>query len=194
MVMSTVPRKVPGPRGEKEVVKVVLVGYLAVGKTSLRKRLVSETFSANYLATLGVDFATKRLVIDDQVVELQIWDIAGQKNYYSVADRFLKNSDAALLVYDLTNKSTLEHLESRMEQIKANNENEEPVFLVIGNKMDLQEPEMTKEEINNYFIEKGIEFEEPIKTIFTSAKTGENVEHAFKLLGKMVMKRKMLSN
>lgn len=194
MVMNTVPRKVPGPRGDKEVVKVVLVGYLAVGKTSLRKRLVSETFSANYLATLGVDFATKRLVIDDQVVELQIWDIAGQKNYYSVADRFLKNSDAALLVYDLTDTATLEHLQDRMEQIKEANGEEEPVFLVIGNKLDLQEPEMNTEEINDYFVEHGIKFDEPIQTVFTSAKTGENVEHAFKRLGKMVLNRKTLSN
>lgn len=191
--MSMTSRKVPGPRGDKMVIKCVLVGDIAVGKTSLRKRLVSETFSANYLATLGVDFATKKLVIDEQVVELQIWDIAGQPNYHSVADRFLKNSDAALLIYDLTKSETLDHLQDRMERIRELNENEEPVFIVVGNKLDLQEPELSPDEINKHFKNLGISFEEEFQVIFTSAKTGENVEQAFKVLGKRALAEKISS-
>jgi len=182
-------RKVPGPRDEKIVIKVVLVGDIAVGKTSLRKRLVSETFSANYLATLGVDFATKKLQVDDKPLELQIWDIAGQPNYHSVADRFLKNSDAALLVYDLNNNATLSHLKERMERIISLNKDEEPAFIVVGNKSDLCESDMTPSEINQYFADQGIKFDEPIQTIFTSAKTGENVELAFKRLGQKAIKK-----
>ena len=184
-------RKVPGPRGDKTVIKCVLVGDIAVGKTSLRKRLVSETFSADYLATLGVDFATKKLALRDQLVELQIWDIAGQPNYHSVADRFLKNSDAALLVYDINNPGTLKHLKNRMDRILELNKDEEPAFIVVGNKVDLKDPDMTPEEINNYFADLGITFDEPIQTVFTSAKTGHNVEEAFKILGKKALERKV---
>lgn len=189
--MSSAPRKVPDPRGDKSVIKCVLVGDIAVGKTSLRKRLVSETFSANYLATLGVDFATKKLVIGDNILELQIWDIAGQPNYHSVADRFLKNSDAALLVYDVTNNDSLAHLKDRMDRILELNEDEEPSFIVVGNKIDLQDPEHDANSINQYFKNLGIEFDTPIQTIFTSAKTGKNVEEAFKLLGKKTLNRQI---
>lgn len=189
--MSSHPRHVPSPAGDKTVVKVVLVGDIAVGKTSLRKRLVSETFSANYLATLGVDFATKKLNIDDQIVELQIWDIAGQPNYHTVADRFLTNSDAALLVYDVTSDESFIHLEKRMNKILELNEEDEPAFIVVGNKIDLQEPERTPQEIDQYFKERGLSFNHPIQSVSTSAKTGANVEEAFRMLAKKVLEEKI---
>lgn len=190
--MSATSRKVPGPRGDKTIIKCVLVGDIAVGKTSLRKRLVSETFSANYLATLGVDFATKKLNIDDHVVELQIWDIAGQPNYHAVADRFLKNSDAALLVYDLTNRETLTHLKDRMLKIRELNNKEEPTFIIVGNKLDLKQPVLTADEINDHFEELGISFNDEIRVVFTSAKTGENVTKAFKTLAKLTLSQKII--
>lgn len=188
--MSGAPRKVPSV-SNREIIKVVLVGDIAVGKTSLRKRLVSETFSANYLATLGVDFATKKLNIDDKICELQIWDIAGQPNYYSVADRFLTNSDAAILVYDVTNEASFDHLKGRMEKIIELSVDEEPVFIVVGNKTDLQDPQRSPEEVDQYFRSEGLVFADPIQTLFTSAKTGSNVEQAFKTLAKKTMAKKL---
>lgn len=170
-------------------IKCVLVGDISVGKTSLRKRLVSETFSDNYLATLGVDFATKKFNIDDQICELQIWDIAGQPNYHSVAERFLRNSDGAILVYDVSNPSSFEHLKGRLSSIQELNVDEEPVFLVVGNKIDLQDPKMGPDEINGYFVREGFDLKEPVQTMYASAKTGENVENVFRAIAKKALKR-----
>lgn len=184
--MSDLPEKNSDRQENKTIIKCVLVGDIAVGKTSLRKRFVSETFSENYLATLGVDFATKTLNIDDRICELQIWDIAGQPNYYTVADRFLKNSDAAILVYDVGNQTSFEHLKDRIEKIKELHD-QEPVFIIVGNKIDLQQPQMDPEMIDTYFKDLGFSYDEPIQTIFTSAKTGENVEKIFRVLAKKAM-------
>ena len=184
--MSDLPRMDSDREENKTTIKCVLVGDIAVGKTSLRKRFVSETFSENYLATLGVDFATKTVNIDDKICELQIWDIAGQPNYYTVADRFLKNSDAAILVYDVTNRDSFEHLKDRIEKMKELHD-QEPVFIIVGNKIDLQEPNMDPDMINTYFENLGFNYEEPIQSIFTSAKTGENVEKVFRNLAKKAL-------
>ena len=87
---------------KKVLLKVVILGDSGVGKTSLMNQYVNKRFSAQYKATIGADFLTKEVMIDDKLVTLQIWDTAGQERFQSLGVAFYRGADACILVYDIT--------------------------------------------------------------------------------------------
>jgi len=95
---------------KKVLLKLIILGESGVGKTSILNQYVSGKFSEEYKATIGADFLTKELTLDDKLVTLQIWDTAGQERFQSLGSAFYRGSDACVLVYDITNEQSFKKL------------------------------------------------------------------------------------
>jgi len=125
---------------KKVLKKVIILGDSGVGKTSLMGQYVHRKFTSQYKATIGADFLSKELSIDDKLVTLQIWDTAGQERFQSLGQAFYRGADCCVLVYDVTDSKSFENLDSwRDEFLGSSNppdENEFP-FVILGNKIDL---------------------------------------------------------
>ncbi|KAK3815739.1 MAG: small GTPase superfamily, partial [Linnemannia elongata] len=107
-----------------------------VGKTSLVVRYVQKTFSANCTSTIGASFMTKKLVVDNCKVRLQIWDTAGQERFRSMAPMYYRGANAAILVYDITSEESFRDMSSWVEELRKNM-TEDLIIHVVGNKLDL---------------------------------------------------------
>ncbi|KUF84732.1 Ras-related protein Rab-7a [Phytophthora nicotianae] len=88
---------------KKVLLKLIILGDSGVGKTSLMNQYVNQKFSNQYKATIGADFLTKEIMLDDKLVTMQIWDTAGQERFQSLGVAFYRGADACVLVYDITN-------------------------------------------------------------------------------------------
>ena len=165
------------------LLKYVIVGDASVGKSNLLLRYTHGQFRDEYQLTIGVEFGSNNIVIDNSVFRIQIWDTAGQENFRSITRSYYKNSACALIVYDITNRASFESLADWIEDCK--NSSPKTVFMVlIGNKCDLEQ----NREINE---EEGREFAEKNGMLFfeTSAKTGQNVEEVFKQSASNIAKK-----
>ena len=165
------------------LLKYVIVGDASVGKSNLLLRYSHGQFREEYQLTIGVEFGSNNIVIDNSVFRIQIWDTAGQENFRSITRSYYKNSACALIVYDITNRASFESLADWIEDCK--NSSPKTVFMVlIGNKCDLEH----NREINE---EEGREFAEKNGMLFfeTSAKTGQNVEEVFKQSASNIAKK-----
>ena len=155
------------------LLKYVIVGDASVGKSNLLLRYTHGQFREEYQLTIGVEFGSNNVLIDDKVYRIQIWDTAGQENFRSITRAYYKNSACALIVYDIARRSSFESISSWIEDCK--NSSPKSVYMVlVGNKSDLEENREVSEEEGRELAEKnGMIFFE------TSAKTGKNVEQVF---------------
>jgi len=175
--------------GQKLYLKVILAGEGAVGKTSLRRSYLGESFITNHLETIGADFASLPKTVNDISILYQIWDIAGQDIFEKVRMMYYRGALGALMVFDATKITTLKKLESWVKELEQGTERGIVPFFILGNKMDLitksrresVSDRVTKfiNELNKTYGSKGF----IIKYFETSAKTGENVQNAFEELG-----------
>lgn len=171
--------------------KVILIGPGAVGKTSLLHRFVENKFSFRYKLTIGADFLSKVIKgfpKSDTTCKLQIWDIGGQDRYKFLRASFFDGADGAMLVFDLTRWHTFEELNEWLTDLREFAGENVP-FALIGNKADLLG------EIGGDYDKEGAKLfakEEKGFFIETSAKTGDNVEIAFKDLTQKIIKIKGL--
>uniref|UniRef100_A0A336MPQ4 CSON004383 protein n=1 Tax=Culicoides sonorensis TaxID=179676 RepID=A0A336MPQ4_CULSO len=163
--------------------KVLVLGDVAVGKSSLANRYVNQTFSFEYKVTIGADFFLKQLQIGDNSITLQIWDTAGQERYDSFNRPFYRGADCALIVYDITDPRTFANLDKWFENLIENVQNTHSIdrrnipIAIVGNRLDLhklREVEYSKAEL--WCKRKQINYFE------VSAKTGENVDTVFDYL------------
>lgn len=166
-------------------VKIILLGDGEVGKTSLRRSFLGEEFSPNYIQTLGADFSYKETNVDGHLLGIQYWDIAGQAEFEFVHPTYFKSSLAAIVVYDVTNRSSFETVEKwikRYYTVVGFNDN--PI-LILGNKVDLEGNEDTVDCITEKEHDKLVSDLENMypKTTFldarTSAKMMVNIENSF---------------
>ncbi len=169
------------------VFKLVVLGDSAVGKTSLINRYVEHTFEKDYKPSLGVNIIIKELDIEDlnAKIRLILWDIAGQSKYDLSRKLFFQGSQGALLVYDMTRPITFENIDKKWLNDLKKFGNKELVYLLIGNKNDL-------EDLKKIPTDKGKDLANKLKAskfIETSAKSGENVEKAFENLVYNLMKK-----
>ncbi len=156
--------------------KLVFLGEQAVGKTSIITRFMYDTFDTTYQATIGIDFLSKTMYLDDRTVRLQLWDTAGQERFRSLIPSYIRDSSVAVVVYDITNKSSFQNCDKWIEDVRAERGNEVVVMLV-GNKTDLndkrqvttEEGEAKAKKLNVLFIE-------------TSAKSNHNIKQMFRKL------------
>jgi len=172
----------------KVIKKVCLLGDSSVGKTSLIKKYVYDTFDDKYIATIGTKTVKKELEVDyfgkPLDLTLMIWDILGQKEYKRMQAMSFQGTSAALMVVDITRPETLESLkEYWLPSLNKAVGNVPLVFL--ANKCDLvDEARLEASAIGELADEHGC------KHLLTSAKTGENVERAFIELGSAIIKGK----
>ena len=154
-------------------VKLLLLGDMAVGKTSLMMRLTDDEFNLNIIGTAGIDLKKKTLNIEGEDVKVLIYDTAGHERFRLIAKSQYKGSNGIVLIYDITDRKTFDNVSKWMEDIKENIDNKVEVMLV-GNKIDKTNDRLVKSEEGQALSEKfGVTFFE------TSAKTGEGVNSAF---------------
>lgn len=155
------------------IYKIVLVGDSGVGKTNLLLRYLKNKFDQNSKATVGVEFGSKNITIDNSIVKAQVWDTAGQERYRSITSAYYKGSHGALVVYDVTKIESFNNIDKWISDLR-NNTNEKLVIMLIGNKIDLDKERTVKSEEGQ---EKSNENE--VAYIETSALDSRNVEKAF---------------
>jgi len=165
---------------KKVLLKIVILGDSGVGKTSLMNQYVNKKFSSQYKATIGADFLTKEVMIDDKLVTLQIWDTAGQERFQSLGVAFYRGADACILVYDITSEKSFDQLNSWRTEFLSQANPRDPdnfPFVVIGNKVDKEaERRVPKSKASQWCKSKG---PKPISYFETSAKEAIKVESAF---------------
>ena len=162
-------------------IKIMVIGESLVGKTALITRYTNNSFSGTYLTTVGIDFQTKLLNINDKTIKVELWDTAGQERFRNIAKNYFQSSDGFLIVYDITSKSSFEKLSFWNEQVNLNAP-ENTKYIIVGNKKDLEEKREVKiEEGENFAKENKVKFYE------TSAKDGSNVNEVFELLAKEIV-------
>jgi len=159
--------------------KICLLGYHAVGKTSLVRRYVSSIFDENYLATLGVKVDSKTVSVGGQELLMLIWDIAGGENYFTVPMSYVKGAAGYLLVLDSTRAQTVERGMDIVRQI--NEELGALPAVVLLNKIDLVDQFQLTDDILKPV------FAMNCPVIRSSAKTGEGVEESFLELAKHLL-------
>jgi small GTP-binding protein len=159
--------------------KVCMVGAFATGKTSLVAKFVYSIFSENYQTTVGVKIDKKSLNINEQELNLILWDLYGEDEFQKVRMSYLRGSSGYLLVVDGTRHNTLEkafNLQKRVEETVG-----EVPFILVLNKWDAQDEwEIENTEIET-LVQKGW------NVIKTSAKTGLGVEEVFQTLAKKIL-------
>ncbi len=186
----------PSPKpGSTYVFKIVLLGDGAVGKTNLRKRYMGDHFTAEYIATVGADFAYYSTTVEhDGVVDtykFSIWDLAGQPKFSSVRPVFYAGAFGALICFDVTRENTFEHLNKWVEELIRHSHTEGTPIVVVANKMDLYDPNIHMDlgKVEEYIkeIEERLDHRFRVGYIETSALTGLNVKKAFEMLREYIM-------
>ena len=150
--------------------KIIFVGDAGVGKTTIISRIMDNPFSESYEPSIGVDFMSKNIKFHGQNIKLQMWDTAGQEKYKGLIPSYVRNSSVVFLVYDISSKMSFDNIPKWINFIKTI---ENTTLVLCGNKIDLSNREVTKEEGTNLAQKEGITFFE------VSAKTDENIKNMF---------------
>jgi len=165
--------------------KVIVVGDGDVGKTALFFRSSNDSFTGDYEKVIGVNYHIKTIDINTKEgpikVKLQLWDTGGLEKFTSIRPMYYRDSLGAVLVFDLTNSSSFEHIPQWIEDVRYNVKSEIPLLLV-GNKRDLiDQRKVTLEDINSLTRDFNLYYME------TSAKTGEGVDDCFYTLACLIL-------
>uniref|UniRef100_T1J3S8 Uncharacterized protein n=1 Tax=Strigamia maritima TaxID=126957 RepID=T1J3S8_STRMM len=163
--------------------KVVILGSQAVGKTSITIRYVDKKFSKKETPTIGASFFTSKMIVENVKVKLQIWDTAGQERFKSMAPIFYRNSNAAIIVFDITRENTFQDVYYWVNELRRNIE-EKVVLCLVGNKSDLEsERQVSFKDAFNYALSIDAQYME------TSALENNGIDEAFTLLGIAIVER-----
>ncbi|KAI9023677.1 ras family protein [Phycomyces nitens] len=157
--------------------KLVFLGEQSVGKTSLITRFMYDTFDNTYQATIGIDFLSKTMYLDDRTIRLQLWDTAGQERFRSLIPSYIRDSSVCVVVYDITNRNSFLNTTKWIDDVRAER-GTDVIIVLVGNKTDLNDKrQVTVEDGERKAREYNIMF------IETSAKAGYNVKALFRKIG-----------
>jgi len=159
-------------------IKVVLLGDSGVGKSSLVLRFVTDTFKPYSDSTIGASYMTKLINFENKAYKYMIWDTAGQEKYHSLAPMYYRNTQIAIIVYDITQKHTFLTVKKWIKELQQKGP-PDVLIAIVGNKQDLEDRRKVSynqvkayaDEINAFFIE-------------TSAKKNININELFINIGK----------
>ena len=163
--------------------KILILGDSNVGKTSLLLTYVDNYFPDSHVATIGIDYKIKEVIVNGLKLKLQIWDTSGQERFRSMTHTFLRSANGIAFVYDITNKKSFEGVKNWIKDAESNSPGFEKVL--IGNKTDLEGKREVSHDSSEKFASK-----KKIKTFETSAKTNINVNEPFDYLAKLIVKDK----
>lgn len=165
---------------EDLTLKFLTLGDPSVGKTSIMLRFTEDHFTASTMPTLGVEYKTRRIVLQGKSIKLQLWDTAGQeKHHRSIASAFYRRVVGFVLVFNWNDPKSFEHVQEWMGQIRQH-ASPSAVVCLVGNKADLVR-QVEFAEGQRLAASYGIQF------LSVSAKTGENIEKVFETLAAEVV-------
>jgi len=168
--------------------KVLVVGDIGVGKTSIIRRYVNRSFSTQYKTTVGVDFHLKTIKKGDQTVRLQLWDIAGQERFGSMTRIYYKDAIGAFVVFDISRPSTLDTVRRWKQDLdqKVNiREGEESIpVILLANKIDMGNNNKSRDEMDQLTKELGF-----IAWFETSAKLDKNIDSSVDFLLEIIERK-----
>ena len=166
-----------------EKIQLIMIGESGVGKTSLIRRYTNNIFNSTHLETIGIEFYNREERINDQIIQIKIWDTAGQEIFHSLTKNFYRKADGIIIVFDLSNKESFEKIHDWIKSIHDNIDTYKEIqIIIVGNKNDMEEErQVTKEEgvkISEYF---------EIPYFEASAKNGNGVRtFMMKIIGDIV--------
>ncbi|HUW90776.1 MAG TPA: GTP-binding protein [Candidatus Nanopelagicaceae bacterium] len=165
--------------------KLILGGDGAVGKTSMVHRYVENEFATDYKSTIGTSIMKKECTFKEleSIVRFVIWDLAGQAQFKRVRQSYLANAEAGILVYDVTNRSSFENIDKNW-YIEIKKASPNIALILVGNKIDLESERVVSRDEGEALAQKLT-----LTYIETSAKTGENINDAFKMLALQIINR-----
>ena len=164
--------------------KIILLGDSNVGKSSLLRRAIKGTFDSVNSPTIGYEFFSLNVKIEESIITLQIWDTCGLEIYRSLISAFYRNGSLVILVFSIDTKDSFDNIESWINEIKTKCSPDIIMFL-IGNKADLEDKRVVTKEMVETFCE-NYKFSLCLET---SAKTGVNAEKIFIEAAKMLYRK-----
>ena len=153
--------------------KVVFLGDQSVGKTSIIHRFIYDAFDENYQATIGIDFMSHKMYVEDKIIILNLWDTAGQERFKSLIPSYIKDSAVAIVVFDITSRQSFQSVDKWIEDAK-NLRDDDVLLILAGNKADLSDQrQVTTQEAQEYATKRNIMYFE------VSARQGTNITNCF---------------
>ena len=173
--------------GPRVMIKMAVLGDTAVGKTNLLNCYVHKKFDSRYKSTIGSDFVSKSVTIDGSNATLQLWDTAGQERFSSLGVAYLRGSEALILVFDVTNQESFEHLSSWMEEFVSAC-GKKPIVL-LGNKCD-GDLDPSRRAITTATAKRWCQLNGDITYFETSARDSINVDTAFEYIAQQAFRER----
>ncbi len=177
--------------------KVVLIGDVITGKTSILQRYCDNTFSPHCKVTIGVELELKRITVDGESMQLMFWDMSGSPLFQNLRMHYYENSDGIVLVYSVIDRRSFENTSKWLSEVHDALSRYPPI-LIVGNKIDLRDKCPKTEQVTT---EEGIIFTKSLMEmgvqcafVETSASTAQNIDHAFSELVRMILKSDISKN
>ena len=153
--------------------KILLIGDLGVGKSCVILRYIEDDFPLNIMSSIGVDFKSKQIEIDDRLIKMQIWDTAGHEKFRTITTSYYKSAHAIIILYDITEQASFEHIKNWMVEIDKFAK-QGVLKVIVGNKKDLEDKRQVSKESAESLAEKyGVKYME------VSAKDNINIDELF---------------
>ena len=144
-----------------DMFKIIIIGDPDVGKSNILLRYTKNEFQTEENPTIGADFFSKNIKVEDTTIKLQIWDTAGQDHFRSIVKSYYKGINGAMVVYDITRKDSFNNITKWLKEIENNCTQTDLPIVIAGNKKDLEEDrQVLTEEAATFAKEKGLFFME----------------------------------
>ena len=169
--------------------KIVLLGDINVGKTSIASRYCKNTFNEHHINTIGGAYLQQKIVLSNGVsIKLHIWDTSGQERFRTMTNLYYHDAQAAILTYDVTNEESLKSLDYWINELKGKVETDNMILILAGNKCDVSDEERKVD------MRKGMQVAEKYGMTFfeTSAKAGTGIVELFNEIGNRIYELKKL--
>ena len=164
-------------------IKLILLGDVGVGKTSIMQRIAKNKYEDTKDATIGIQYEIKIIKYKDKSYRIQLFDTAGQEKYKSIINSFYRLGNGFFVVFDLTNESSLNSVKNWIKEIQEKSPEPDPIIIILGNKNDLENIRISED-----IIKKKLENYSNTIYIETSAKANTNITHAFEQMIDLIEK------